>query len=267
MCEIVKVKVMKKKISNIITVGTLVTLMTCLISCGKKVEAVITAEGEDITQAEKTYDTLPASTADKFTYDDLTVGKVRYKMTEQEVKQILGEPVTTYDTNEKSVTDEVINEKVYAYNELTLIFSEIDKQYVLTAAASVDEKDIFARGIHVGDSVDRILEVYYRDSDCMNHTYYTSDKTTVIGKMLYGDYTMDVLDNTKIKDKIQYGMINFNGYTSLEAAESYIVEFTYFEPPYKEEYASVNDDFAQIAFDVDNSGKITAIRWYYYPEV
>jgi hypothetical protein len=258
---------MKKNIVKIITVGTVITLVAGLAACGRKVEAVITADSEDITQAEKTYDTLAVSTADKFTYDDLTVGKVKYKMTEQEVKQILGEPVTTYDTNEKSVTEEVINEKVYAYNELTLIFSEIDKQYVLTAAASVDEKDTFARGIHVGDSVNKILDMYYRDADCMNHNCYTTDKTTVIGKMLYGDYIMDVLDSTKIKDKIQYGMINFNGYTSMEAAESYIVEFTYFEPPYKQEYASVNDDFAQIAFDIDNSGKITAIRWYYYPEV
>lgn len=32
------------------------------------------------------------------------------------------------------------------------------------------------------------------------------------------------------------------------------------------ETASVDDDFAQIAFDIDNNGVITAIRWYYYPQ-
>ena len=48
--------------------------------------------------------------------------------------------------------------------------------------------------------------------------------------------------------------------------ESYIVEMTYFEPPYKNGTATVDDDFAQIAFDVDQNRKITAIRWYYYPQ-
>ena len=52
----------------------------------------------------------------------------------------------------------------------------------------------------------------------------------------------------------------------IEAAESYIVEMTYFEPPYKNGTATVDDDFAQIAFDVDQNRKITAIRWYYYPQ-
>ena len=187
-------------------------------------------------------------------------------MTEQEVVKVLGEPVTSYDANEKNTSDDIIKEKVYSYNELTLIFSEIDGKYVLTAAASVSESDEFSRGIRVGDSFDNILEKYYRDTDCMNKTYYSEDKTTVIGKMLYGSFTMDNLDTVKANDKVEYGVINFNGYSSLEAAESYIVELTYFEPPYKDGTATAYDDFAQIAFDIDNDGKITAIRWYYYPE-
>ena len=100
----------------------------------------------------------------------------------------------------------------------------------------------------------------------MNKTYYSEDKTAAIGKMLYGSFTMDNLDIVKANDKVEYGVINFNGYSSLEAAESYIVELTYFEPPYKDGTATVYDDFAQIAFDIDNDGKITAVRWYYYPE-
>ena len=48
--------------------------------------------------------------------------------------------------------------------------------------------------------------------------------------------------------------------------DSYIIEFTYFAPDYKNGTASVDDDFAQIAFDIDNNGVITAIRWYYYPQ-
>lgn len=156
--------------------------------------------------------------------------------------------------------------KIYSYNELTLIFSEIKGKYVLTAAASVGENDTFSRGLKVGDSVDKIYDGYYRDADYMNHTYYSDDKTAVMGKMLYGSFTMDALENVKTKDKVEYGVINYNGASSLETAETYIVEFTYFEPPYQSGIAAVTDDFAQIAFDIDDKGIITAIRWYYYPE-
>lgn len=258
--------IMRKKLKQVMTVGTTVLIAIGLVSCGKKVEAVITTEGEEITQPQKEYSTLAPSMEKKFSYSDLTVGKLKYMMTEQEVVKVLGEPVTSYDANEKNTSDDIIKEKVYSYNELTLIFSEIDGKYVLTAAASVSESDEFSRGIRVGDSFDNILEKYYRDTDCMNKTYYSEDKTTVIGKMLYGSFTMDNLETVKANDKVEYGVINFNGYSSLEAAESYIVEMTYFEPPYKDDTATVYDDFAQIAFDIDNEGKITAIRWYYYPE-
>ena len=58
----------------------------------------------------------------------------------------------------------------------------------------------------------------------MNHTYYSDDKTAVMGKMLYGSFTMDALENVKTKDKVEYGVINYNGASSLETAETYIVE-------------------------------------------
>ena len=70
-------------------------------------------------------------------------------MTEDEVIKDLGEPVTSYNANEKSTAGqtEVVKEKIYSYNELTLIFSEIKGKYVLTAAASVGENDTFSRGL------------------------------------------------------------------------------------------------------------------------
>lgn len=257
---------MNKTFLKVISAGTMALLAVGLIACGKKAEAVITTEGEEITQPQKEYETLPASQERKFDYSDLTVGNIKYLMTEQEVVSELGEPVTSYSANEKNTAEGVIKEKVYSYNELTLIFSEIKGKYVLTAAASVGESDVFSRNLRVGDSFDKILEKYYRDTDCMNNIYYSEDKTTIIGKMLYGSFTMDALETVKTKESVEYGVINFNGYASMEAAESYIVEFTCFELPYKDAAASINDDFAQIAFDIDNEGVITAIRWYYYPE-
>ena len=212
-----------------------------IVGCGRKTEAVITPDGEEITEAVKEYETLGQSSAKKFSYDDLTVGAVHYKQTD-------------------------VSERIYSYNDLTLVFSKIGDEYILTAAASVRDEDLFSRGLRVGNTLDDILKAYYRDSDCMNKNYYSQDKSVLFGKFLYGSYTIDSLDTVKPKGKVEYGLINLNGNTSLEAAESYIVEMTYFEPPYKNGTATVDDDFAQIAFDVDQNRKITAIRWYYYPQ-
>lgn len=258
----------KKTIIKIMSVGFAVIFAVGMAACTGKTEAVITTEGEEFSESEKEYQTVGQSNAEKFSYTDLTVDKLEYLMTEDEVVKILGNPVISYDASEKSTAaaTEVLKEKIYSYNELTLIFSEIKEEYLLTAAASVGVNDTFSRGIKVGDSVDKIFDEYYRDADYMNNTYYSEDKTAVLGKMLYGSFTMDALENVKVKDKIEYGVINYNGAASLETAESYIVEFTYFEPPYKENTAQITDDFAQIAFDIDDKGIITAIRWYYYPE-
>lgn len=278
----------KKRKIQFITIAVSAMFLLGMAGCGKKPEAVITVDGEETTSFSQEYETLSVSTAKKFSYRDLTVGGVQYLMTQEQVKNLLGEPVTVYDSKETKELKEnketkeskenketqqstttaglEISERVYSYNELTLIFSEIKGEYLLTAAASVGDNEIFARGLKVGDTVEDILSVYYRDTDCLNNTYYSEDRTAKIGKFLYGDFSMESLEKVKISDAIEYGIINFNGYVSMEAADSYIIEMTYFEPPYKTGTATVQDDFAQIAFDIDKDGMITAIRWYYYPE-
>lgn len=258
---------MKRKIKNIFCVaGTMLLCIGIAAGCGQKKEAVITAGEEDITQSAKQYETLPVSNAQKFGLSDLVVDSLKYMMTEDAVKNSMGEPVSIYNSSEKNNVDNVIDEKVYSYNDLSLIFSNINGQYVLTAAASVSSDDVFARGIKVGDNIDRLLELFYRDQNCMNNEYYSQDKSTSIGKIIYGNYTMDSLDNVKANNKIEYAMINYNGYSSFETADTYTVEYTYFEPPYKQGYATIDDDFAQMSVDIDNKGIITGIRWYYYPE-
>ena len=246
-------------------------------SCGGRVEAVITDESEDITSYQE-YPTVEVSKAEKFKYSDLTVNSLRYMMNESDVKNIYGNPVSEYESTEKeSNADALYVEKVCSYNDLTLIFVKFDDEgktagknqagtYKLTAAASVSDNDVFARGLKVGMSVDSILSVYYRDTNYKNNYCKTPDKTAVLGKYLYGDFTIDDLDKVNTKDAISYGLINYNGYDSEESAENYITEFIYFSPDYMSGVATVNDDFAQIAFDIDDSGIITAIRWYYYPE-
>lgn len=283
---------MRKKKS--IAIGILAISILGLAGCTNKKESVIVFDEEETT-APKQEETLAVSTQAKFSYADLTVGSIKYLMTEQEVINILGEPNNIYNANEKkeqntessekdttseskeNVKDDEntqeeqnvhdIDEKVYSYKELTLVFSNIEGQYKLSAAASVGENETFSRGIKVGDNVDKILDQYYREQNCLNEYFYSKDQTTVLGNMLYGDFTIDDLDTVRTDGKIEYGVINYNGYESVETAESYIIEFTYFEPPYISNIATVNDNFAQIAFDIDNSGTITAIRWYFYPRM
>ena len=275
--------------------GVIIATTSLTVACNSE-KVVVDGYIEDESS---TYETLGVSTAQMFSYDDLKVDKLKLGMTEEQVKALLGEPANYYDSKEilpsttqatqkatqnqtqvetqkatqvqKQIetganSDEILDERVYAYNDLTLIFMPIEGIYKLCAAASLGDDDLFSRGIKVGDSKDKIFELYYRDSNCLNNNLMTEDNATIIGKYLYGNFTLDKLETEKVTDKIQYGIINYNGYSSFEDAKSYIIEFTYFEPPYKEQNASYNDDFAQIAFDIDEKGIITGIRWYYYPE-
>ena len=236
------------------------------VGCERDTEVVIDGDTQDITVPEKAYEKLSTSTASKFSLDDLTVGELKYFMTESEVQDILGEPLEIEDLSEKNKEMGIPEEKVYHYNGRILTFSNIDDTYILTAFSSERSDDVFARNLAVGDTLDDILNGYYRDEDCMNNPYMSADRTIIYGKFLYGSFTMDSFDSIKYKSKVQYGIINFNGSQNLESAKNYIVEFTYFEPPYIEGTVSVYDDYAQILFEMDNSNKITSISWRYYPE-
>lgn len=252
-------------------IGAAVCMAAGMTAGCRKKEAVITDSGQDITQPVQQYESLEVSGANTFGQSDLTVGRLKCFDTEDEVVAYYGEPEKVV-VLESGVMDETkpdsgnVQDKAYIYQDRTMTFSYIDGAYKLTSVESRSSTDIFSRGLSVGMTFDDILSVYYRDADCMNNTYYSEDKTVMLGKYLYGSYTLDTLSSVKPSGKVEYGVINFNGFATLEEADNYIVEMTYFEPPYKNGTASVEDDFAQIAFDIDKSGKITSVRWYYYPE-
>ena len=231
-------------IRKITGIAAIISIMAGTTACGNRTEAVITDDNEDITSY-KEYATVEESKASKFQYTDLTINSLKYMMTEAAVKNIYGTPVSEYESTEKDTNAEAeYLEKVCSYNDLTLIFVKFTDDgrtagknengtYKLTAAASVSDKDVFSRGLKVGMSVDSILSVYYRDQDYKNNYYTSDDSTAVLGKYLYGSFTLDELDKVNTKDAIAYGLINFNGYDSDETADNYIIDFTYFAPDYK----------------------------------
>lgn len=271
---------------NIVAAFICLAFVMCTGGCTKKTEAVIIDDGQDITETLVKEDVLNESSEKVFTYDDLIFGNVKFLMSENDVSSIIDAPDTikeintdtvkradsyaamdvNNDTKEAATDLDVAAERVYIYDSESLTFSQINGEYRLTSVESAKTGAEFSRGIKVGDSFDDILKVYYRDANCMNNILYSSDKTTPIGRVLYGDVTLEDLDSVNIQGNVEYGIINFNGYSSREEADEYIVEMTYFEPPYKSGAAGIEDDFAQIAFDIDKAGKITSIRWYYYPE-
>ena len=76
------------------------TMLFGMSACGKHVEAVITDDSEDITSYQE-YPTVETSKADKFSYSDLTVNSLKYMMSENDVKNIYGTPVSEYESTEK----------------------------------------------------------------------------------------------------------------------------------------------------------------------
>ena len=136
---------------------------TVFSGCGNRTEAVIT-DGEDITTVSAEYPTLEESQADIFTYKDLKIGNISYLMTESQIIAILGKP------KEETEND---GEKIYSYNEMSIGFEKLDDNnkpsssgvYKVTQAASIGSDDKFSRNMRVGQSVDDILKMYYRDAD------------------------------------------------------------------------------------------------------
>ena len=103
------------------------SLLVCfsLSACGRKTEAVISGDEDDLHFNE--YPTVEASNSTKFDYSDLSVNSLKYFMTEDEVKKICGNPVSVHESSEKnSYLNLVYAEKVYSYNDLTLIFMKMD---------------------------------------------------------------------------------------------------------------------------------------------
>lgn len=237
---------------------------TIFSGCGKNPDAVIT-DGGDVTAVSAEHQTVEESSADIFTYKDLKIGNVTYLMTESQVRAIFGKP---------SEETEVNGKKVYSYNEMSIGFQKLNDNnkpdwngtYKVVQAASIGNEDVFSRDLRVGNSIEDILKYYYRDVDYQDHLYTSEDKTVECGKFLYGDSTISELNTADKTDTFAYGLINYKGYSSMETAESYNVEFTYFDGKYKGDKATIYDDYATLDFEIDNNGKITAISWVYNPE-
>ncbi|MDD6797839.1 MAG: hypothetical protein PUE71_06075 [Clostridia bacterium] len=233
-----------------------------LVSCGKKEEK----SGDGYIEEESIpYEQLSKSSAAKFSNEDLTFDGARMGMTPDEVKKILGEP-----DEDRTAAAEANPERIFVYNgengKSTLFFWNAGGVMKLCGVECTDPLRNIARNTKVGMDMDSVRDVFYRDENALNANIMSEDNATILGKFLYGDKTLDKLEDRKIKEKIEYGIINYNGTPTLEAGGS-ILEYMCFEPPFKGDYASYDDDYSQLMYYTDSSRKVVKICWYYYPEI
>lgn len=249
-----------KKIKRAVALGLSLTLMASMAACSSKSkEMVLVQDSEDKApiEVEHVDDVIEKNTSAKFGPGDMIIDSIKYKASEDEVKAAFGDP---------DAIDEKEGAKTYFYTDLTFFFENIDGKSVLTALTSSSEDHTFARGIKIGDSFDKVLETFYHDDDPYNKNYLSEDNTELLGKFLYGDYTLAELEKIKPAGKVEYGLLNVNGDNLIEYTNNYVFEYTYMDVPYKKGYATDEDDFCQLYIEVDG-GTVKYISWDYFKEI
>lgn len=241
-----------------------VSFAACSSGAGDSTDAADT-DGY-IEEESSTYAQLPESSQSRFSTEDMVFGKAVMGMTPEEVMAAVGAP-----DDDKTPAAESTPERVFTYNgaddtKSTLIFWSVNGSMKLCGVESTDPAKTFTRGTHAGMSAQDVRDKFYRDANCLNANVMSDDNATILGKFLYGSRTLDRLEEQKVKDQIEYGMINYNGNGDMESGGS-ILEYLSFQPPYKGEFASYSDDYSQLMYYTNAAGNVTRICWYYYPEV
>lgn len=208
----------------------------------------------------QTYAALEKSEAEHFNKNDLSVNGVSVMASEEDVTAAFGEPMAQR-------TSEDGTQKTFFYDQMTLTLIRSQAGYVLEGVRVTGSEWQLARGLKVGSSREDVLGSFYRDEECLNNNLMSQDNETIIGKFLYGEYTLDTLEEYKGKGDVEFGIINYNGYDSMESAQDLTYEYVFMEAPFIGEKPSANDDFAQLNIEVDKNGTITEISWYYYEEI
>lgn len=203
----------------------------------------------------------------KFSNEDLIVNNLKFGMTEDDVKNIMGAPNRIENGEDLDIYGESIS---YFYKDLQLLFYNHDGKMVLSCAATESPEYTFARGLKVGDSKEKVISSFNRETENeseMRNIYSVFDKSNSFGKYLYGHGIEDVADGVKESGIVQYAFINYYNYDSSRPDATYMIEYRYFEPPYASGYATAGDPSCSLVFDVDSNDNVTCIRWYYLPEM
>lgn len=231
-------------------------LLISSVGCGEEKGGDII----DIQLPSQTYAALEKSDAKRFSMEDMVVGNVKALSSEEEVKSGLGAAITERISEDGS-------EKTLFYDQMTATLTKLNGNFVLTGIRVTGGNWKVARELKVGGKKEDILKVFYRDEQCLNNNVMSIDNETIVGKFLYGDFTLETLDKYSGKGPVEYGIINYSGYADMENAETLTFQYVYMDSNFIGKKPSENDDFGQLNVEVDKNDNIVEISWYYYEEI
>ncbi len=124
-----------------------------------------------------------------FSMCDLVIDGVKYGTSEKEVKKKFGTPV-----KEDKITKDKYSYKILEYKGLKLTLKENYSDYMLTKVEVTNNKYKVSRNIKVNDKIIKTIKKFKVENKK--------------GTYLYGNYSVDALNEEEIKDTIYLGIRN-----------------------------------------------------------
>lgn len=124
-----------------------------------------------------------------FSMSDLVIDGVKYGTSEKEVKKKFGTPV-----KEDKTTKDKYSYKILEYKGLKLTLKENYSEYMLTKVEVTNNKYTASRNIKVNDKIIKTIKKFKVENKK--------------GTYLYGNYSVDALNEEEIKDTIYLGIRN-----------------------------------------------------------
>ncbi len=122
-----------------------------------------------------------------FTIDDLSVGKLRFGMSEKDIEKELGKA-----NKKKEETRNSYKYKKLSYDGLTLMLRENYDDYILVGAQITKSKYSIGRKIKVNDSIVKTMKKFKVENERGNY--------------IYGNYSVNALNESEIKENIYLGL-------------------------------------------------------------
>lgn len=124
-----------------------------------------------------------------FSISDLTVGKLKYSDSEKLVRKEMGKP-----KKEKKINKDIYIYKELYYDGIILTLKENYSDYMLVKVEVTSDKYMVSRKVRVNDKISKVIK-----------KYKVENKT---GTYIYGNYSIDSLGDSSIKDNIYFGIRN-----------------------------------------------------------
>ena len=122
-----------------------------------------------------------------FSIADLKVDDLKYGDMENDIKKKIGKP-----KKEKKIKKDIYEYKKLHYNGMTLTLRENYDDFMLVKAEVTGKKYNVSRDIKVGNNVKKVMNKY--------------NVETEVGTYIYGNYSIDALDESEITENIYQGI-------------------------------------------------------------